>query len=204
MNEAIQFLSQRGYPLIFCWVFAEQVGVPIPAAPVLLAAGVLIESGSLNLAWTILAAMLASVLADSCYYFAGRERSSPSVRRFATAADVGFAIELSLVLGKFFPWISLTAPAVSGASGMRVSRFLLFDMAGALLWIGVLVGAGYHFGRSFVESPLPSWAAMPVLLYSFATVMALVAARYTWVRLHRNSTVSTRLPMPCRRMLGLS
>ena len=41
MNEVIQFLIHHGYAVIFTWVLAEQIGVPVPAAPLLLAVGVL-------------------------------------------------------------------------------------------------------------------------------------------------------------------
>ena len=41
MNEIIQFLIQHGYTVLFVWVLADQIGLPVPAAPLLLATGAL-------------------------------------------------------------------------------------------------------------------------------------------------------------------
>jgi membrane protein DedA with SNARE-associated domain len=49
MNETIQFLIRNGYAVLFSWVLFEQLGLPVPAAPLLLAAGAL--AGGLQ-AWT--------------------------------------------------------------------------------------------------------------------------------------------------------
>ena len=45
MDGAIDVLVRYGYVVVFGWVFAEQIGLPIPAAPVLLAAGALAGTG---------------------------------------------------------------------------------------------------------------------------------------------------------------
>ena len=65
MNEIIQFLIRHGYTLLFFWVFAEQIGLPIPAAPILLAAGALAGQGQLNLAIAVGLAVIASLLSDT-------------------------------------------------------------------------------------------------------------------------------------------
>jgi len=41
MTETLEFLARHGYGVLFVWILAEQVGIPIPAVPVLLAAGAL-------------------------------------------------------------------------------------------------------------------------------------------------------------------
>ncbi len=49
LNEVIQFLIQHGYALLFAWVLVEQIGLlPVPAIPLLLAAGALAGSGKTN------------------------------------------------------------------------------------------------------------------------------------------------------------
>ncbi len=50
MNEAVQFLIHHGYTLLLVWVLVEQMGLPIPAVPLLLAAGGLAGSGRMDLA----------------------------------------------------------------------------------------------------------------------------------------------------------
>jgi len=41
MNETLSFLTRHGYTVLFVWVFAEQIGLPLPAVPILIAAGAL-------------------------------------------------------------------------------------------------------------------------------------------------------------------
>ena len=50
MHNAMDFLLRHGYSAIFVAVFIEQIGLPIPSGPVLLAAGALAGSGRLNVA----------------------------------------------------------------------------------------------------------------------------------------------------------
>ena len=45
MTETLQFVVQYGYALLFGWVLIEQGGLPIPATPLLLAAGALAGQG---------------------------------------------------------------------------------------------------------------------------------------------------------------
>ena len=49
MNDLVDVLVRYGYLVVFGWVFAEQIGLPIPAMPVLLAAGAIAGTGRLSL-----------------------------------------------------------------------------------------------------------------------------------------------------------
>ena len=49
MNELLQFVVRHGYMLVFAWVFVEQAGLPVPSAPLLLAAGALSGMHQMNL-----------------------------------------------------------------------------------------------------------------------------------------------------------
>ena len=61
----LYFLKQYGYLLVFAATLVEQLGLPIPAAPILLAAGALAASGALSVVATITLAAIASVMADA-------------------------------------------------------------------------------------------------------------------------------------------
>src|SRR5437867_3696466 len=76
VNDTMQFLVQHGYIMLFLFVFAEQIGLPVPALPVLLAAGALAGSKSLNFGFIIILALLASLLSDFIWYQIGRYRGS--------------------------------------------------------------------------------------------------------------------------------
>ena len=61
MNEISIFVSQYGGIVLFAIVFAEQIGLPIPAVPVLLAAGALAGAGKMDLGLAILLAITAGM-----------------------------------------------------------------------------------------------------------------------------------------------
>ena len=72
MELPTQILLSYGYLLLFAWVLVEQLGVPLPAAPVLLAAGALSAEGSLSFSFSLAAGFVASLVADSAWFFIGR------------------------------------------------------------------------------------------------------------------------------------
>ena len=74
MDEALSFLMQYGTAVLFAVVFIEQVGLPFPAFPLLIAAGVLAGTGHMN-PWVALGTtVLAAFAADWIWYVLGRRR----------------------------------------------------------------------------------------------------------------------------------
>lgn len=157
MNAVTNFLIQHGYLLLLAWVFVEQIGVPLPAAPVLLAAGALAGTGHLNIWISGAAALAAALLSDTIWYHIGRRRGNtvlgllcrislePDSCARRTQNMYSRHGASSLLLSKFIPWLNTAAPPLAGAFGMRFITFLLFDILGALLWAGTFLGLGYLF-----------------------------------------------------------
>ena len=157
MSETLDFLVRHGYAVVFAWMLLEQLGLPVPAIPVLLAAGALAGLGRLNL-WLVLAASIAaSLLSDTLWFEIGRRRGvrvldflcsvslepDSCVRR--TEQMFGRYGVRSLVVSKFVPGLGTAAPPLAGIFGMRLPRFLLFDSLGALLYVGFFTGLGRLF-----------------------------------------------------------
>jgi membrane protein DedA with SNARE-associated domain len=157
MSQQLQFVMQHGYTVLFLWVLAEQGGLPIPAVPILLAAGALSATGHLSLAVSIGLAVLASVLADFVWFQFGRHKGmgvlsllcrmslepDSCVRQTQTAfSNQG---ERSLLISKFIPGLSTAAPPLAAIVGVSTPRFLLFDAMGSALWAGSLLLLGYVF-----------------------------------------------------------
>src|ERR1017187_2711736 len=69
MAETLQFVVQHGYLLLFFWVLMEQAGLPIPATPLLLAAGALAGQHQLNFALVVMVAATGSLFSDSYWSF---------------------------------------------------------------------------------------------------------------------------------------
>ena len=159
MDRVIEFLVRHGYAVLGVWVFAEQFGFPISSIPLLLAAGALAGAGNLRLAGVMVFPIIGSLLADSIWYEIGRLQGSRVLNllcRISLEPDscVRNTENLfarhgpnALVVAKFVPGLSVVAPPLSGMFGMRVARFLLFDSAGAMVYIGTFVGLGYAFSH---------------------------------------------------------
>src|SRR3989442_13565826 len=81
MNETLQFLYRHGYSVVFVWVFAEQLGLPVPSVPLLLAAGALSRSGRMNLPAPLLLALSAAPFSDSICFQLGR-RTGAKIPQF--------------------------------------------------------------------------------------------------------------------------
>jgi len=157
MNGTVEFLVRHGYSLLFAWVLAEQAGLPMPSAPILLAAGALAGTHRMNLAMAIALPILAVVICDAFWYELGRRRGVKVVQwlcRVALEPDscvhrTQVRFEQSgpwfLVVAKFIPGLNAMAPPLAGMSRMPWQRYALFDGMGTALWAGSYIGAGYVF-----------------------------------------------------------
>src|SRR5215469_7809380 len=76
MAEMLEFVVHHGYLLLFFWVLGEQSGLPIPAAPLLLAAGALAGQHRLSFGLAILVAAFGSLVADTFWYFFGQSKGT--------------------------------------------------------------------------------------------------------------------------------
>lgn len=194
MDDLTQFLIRYGGLVLFATVFAEQVGLPIPAVPVLLAAGALAGAGKMNFALAVGSGVAACLMGDLIWYYLGRYRGrhvlnvlcrislepDSCVRRTET-----FFVRhgtRSLVLAKFIPGLSTVTPALAGLFGVTVERFMLYNGLGALLWTAAFVAPGYLFSNQL------EWVAAQVarLGHSLVTLIGGVVALYiAYKYLHR-------------------
>ena len=74
MHNVMDFLIKHGHIVIFVAVFIEQIGLPVPSGPVLVAAGALVGFHRLSLAPVVLLAVAASLICDSLWFCLGRRR----------------------------------------------------------------------------------------------------------------------------------
>src|SRR5437867_1052364 len=163
MNETLEFLVRHGAAVLSAAVFVEQMGVPLPAAPWLLAAGALAATGELNWLVALSAATFGSILADLIWFYLGRYRGQHVL---------GFLCRISLepdscvrrtqdvftrygmrgvIAAKFIPGLSTLAPPLAGSSGVRASRFFFFDGLGSLLYAGCFILLGVLFSQQLEQ-----------------------------------------------------
>ena len=74
MNQILTFLLRHGYTVVFAFVLAEQIGLPVPSTPILLAMGALAGLGRLSFVGAMALGVAASLLADTLWYWLGRKR----------------------------------------------------------------------------------------------------------------------------------
>jgi membrane-associated protein len=154
------------YAILFLVVFAETGLVVTPFLPgdsLLFAAGALGAIGVLNAPLTAGLLIVAAILGDAANYAAGRFIGP---RLFDAAERSRFWGRLlkrehlhrterfferyggkAVVLGRFAPIIRTFVPFVAGAAIMNYSKFATYNVAGALLWVGICLGGGYAFGN---------------------------------------------------------
>jgi membrane protein DedA with SNARE-associated domain/rhodanese-related sulfurtransferase len=162
MELPIHILMVYGYLLLAGWVLVEQLGLPLPAMPVLLAAGALSAEHELNFGLAFLVSLAAALTADITWFLVGRRYGhhvlrilcklslEPTICVRKTQDSFGRRRELTLVIAKFVPGLATLAPPVAGENGMGFGRFLLFDSMGASLWLLVLLGVGRFSGALLV------------------------------------------------------
>jgi membrane protein DedA with SNARE-associated domain/rhodanese-related sulfurtransferase len=183
MNEIIQFLTQHGTIVLFAAVLAEQIGLPVPAVPFLVAAGALAGSGQIALGLAVGSAVLASLAGDQVWFELGRRRGrqvlnwlcrislepASCVRRtedFFSRHGVR-----SLVVAKFVPGLSTVAPPLAGIVGLSLSQYLLYNGLGTILWVGSAIGLGYLFSDQLEEALSVSAHVGPTVGLILLTVM---------------------------------
>jgi membrane protein DedA with SNARE-associated domain len=159
MHSVLEFLVEHGYVVLFCWVFAEQIGLPVPTIPLLLAMGALAGAGRLSVMAAALLSILAALCADFVWYWLGRTRGMKVLQFLCkislepdscvrqTEGVFAKSGAWSLLFAKFVPGLGTVAPPLAGMIQMRLRRFILFDGAGATLWAGAFLSLGYLFSE---------------------------------------------------------
>jgi len=171
MELPTHVLLTYGYLLLFTWVMIEQFGIPLPATPILLAAGALSVDGPIRFQLAFGTGVVATLIADSTWFLVGRKHGhhvlrilcklslepTTCVRR--TQDSFGRRRGVLLAFAKFVPGLAMLAPPVAGQNGMDFASFLFFDGIGASLWVGILLLIGRLFGDALKRDPsLLNWA----------------------------------------------
>ncbi len=166
LEQAADFLIRHGYAVLFGWVLLEQIGLPIPAAPLLIAAGALARAGKMNLMFAVALAFVAVILADLFWYSLGRYRGGRILKllcRISLEPDscvrrtenlfVRHGIH-SLLVAKFVPGLNTAAPSLAGIFRMPVRRFMIFDSLGAFIWVVTVTSLGLIFSDQLEQIAL--------------------------------------------------
>ncbi|HVW76642.1 MAG TPA: DedA family protein/thiosulfate sulfurtransferase GlpE [Alloacidobacterium sp.] len=168
MPVALSFFIKYGYIILFMWVMIEQIGVPIPSAPLLITAGTLTATHKLSLLPALLAILLGCLVSDTIWYLMGKRYGGAVVKLLCRLSmesntcvkktEVYFSKNgaRALLLAKFIPGLSTVAPPIAGQISMPLHHFLAYDAAGSLLWALAFTLGGRFFGDVLKHSNIVS------------------------------------------------
>jgi membrane protein DedA with SNARE-associated domain/rhodanese-related sulfurtransferase len=186
-------VSSWGAWAVFVSVLATQLGVPVPAAPMLILAGTLIAAGLASFWHMLAAAVIAVIIADSLWFAAGRfygRRFLNSLVRFSLSLDTTlrtarnwferFGVPL-LALSKFVPGLGLVSSPMLGTTQIDARVFLMWDLAGATMWASfwILGGAALKSEIGLLLELVREYGFGALDLVAIAAVAFLM---YRWVR----------------------
>lgn len=206
--NVLQFLTSYGPWVLFVVVLLESAGLPIPAIPLLVTAGALVGAGKMSIGAALLVPLVATILPDLVWYYLGRSKggkilsllckislepdscvrsSENAFRRHGTR---------TLLIAKFVPGLNTIAPPLAGIVGMAIFTFLLYDTAGAFVWITVCEGVGVLFSNR-LESMIALFdeAGQWVLVLGLIGIVIFIAHKFYRRRQvlheHRMAKIST-------------
>ena len=171
ISQVVDFVVRHSELLIFSYVFADQLGVPLPAIPALLAIGALAAAGKINFVVALALIVAACLLADLIWYSLGRRLGARVLRllckisleqdscvRRTEDVFIRYGVR-ALLVTKFVPGLGAVAPPLAGMVGVGAPRFMMYSALGALLWGGTWGSLGYLAGGTVKQLPYPGQRA---------------------------------------------
>ena len=178
LEEIIREFGNLSYFVLFAIVFVETGVVIFPFLPgdsLLFASGTLAAAMGAFDMWILIPVFLAAaILGDTMNYHIGhkvgtsippksflgrvvkKERMEAAEKFFNTHGGK------TIVIARFMPFIRTFIPFVAGASKMKYSYFIMYNVVGALLWVFSCTLLGYYFGN------------FPIIKDNFSTVLILI------------------------------
>jgi membrane protein DedA with SNARE-associated domain/rhodanese-related sulfurtransferase len=207
MQTLLTLIEHYGLWLVFANVLALQLGLPVPAYPMLIVAGALSARGLPTAPQVLAVALAACLVADISWYFAGGKQGRRVLRlmcRLSLSPDscVRQTERIyerwgapSLMVAKFIPGFAAVATSMAGLMRTPLMAFVFFDAIGALLWSGVAVTLGWIF-RDAVSDVLGvleqagHWGLLVLLTALTLYIAARALQRYQLIRTLRMARVS--------------
>lgn len=192
MDANLDYLVRYGYLALPLWIFAEQMGLPIPAAPILLAAGAMAGAGRMNLTVLSVLSLAAALTADLLWYRVGGAHGSGTLSKLCRVclepdscvrraknflARHGLR---SLLISKFVPGLNAIAAPVAGAVQVPWWQFALVDALGIILWTATFELLGFAFSNQLerIAALAARLGLLIVVIFSLVILTVYIAQKY--------------------------
>ena len=199
LTEFVATYGRWVYAGLFLIIFAETGLVVTPILPgdsLLFAAGALAAAGALDISLLLGLLIVAAVLGDAVNYAVG-DAVGPRIfrsidrtswwQRLLNRDHLARAHEFferyggkAIILGRFVPIVRTFVPFVAGAGTMTYGSFALYNVTGAIIWVGVCTLAGYAFGNVPIVRDNFSLVALGIVAVS------LIPIAIEYLKRHRN------------------
>lgn len=171
-EQLVEFIKIYGvwtYAILFAIIFIETGLVIMPFLPgdsLVFVAGALAASGSLNILALLALLVLAAVLGDSLNYSIGKfigpkafkkEQGIFFRRDYLEKTKIFYENHgpKTIIIARFMPFVRTFAPFVAGIGQMHYPKFLLYNVLGGIIWVGLFAIGGFLFGNiSIVKNNL--------------------------------------------------
>ena len=185
------YLTDYGYWAVAAALLLENAGLPVPGETILLLASFLAYSEHrLGLPWIILVGVCAATVGDNLGFaigfYGGRRLLERYQKTLHIRPDVIARGEdlfarygaATIFVARFIAGMRIVAGPLAGVLRMSWRKFLLFNFLGAVLWVSVIAGVGYLFGKH--------WEALVDLVQdanlAVAVAVVIVVAFFWWRR----------------------
>lgn len=180
------------YGFVFLIIFVETGVVFFPFLPgdsLLFASGFFARGGGFNVIVLLGVSWAAAILGDQCNFFighflgrkiieSGKVKAMTPERIAKSEAFLDKWGNLSIFLGRFFPFIRTFVPFLAGMGGMKWHNFFMFNVIGGITWSTLFILLGYFFGGiPFVQEHFELLIVAIVIVSVIPTVVGLVRSR---------------------------
>ncbi len=192
----VEGLIRAGGLAVVCGIVFSETGLFfgffLPGDSLLVTAGILAAAGHLSLTGLLTLVTFCAILGDQLNYFVGRQAGQALYSRpdslFFKKRHLERAHEFyekngvkTIIIARFIPIVRTFCPAVAGAARMTYRTYLIFDIAGGVVWVFTTVLGGFFLGRSMpnVKENLHIVIAVVVFLSLLPAIIETVRQRRT-------------------------
>jgi membrane-associated protein len=182
------------YAILFVVIFCETGLIFTPFLPgdsLLFTAGAFAALGSLNISWVFFIILAAAVAGDLVNYCAGKyigpkifkkEKSILFNKDYLMHTEKFYEKngKKTIIAARFIPIIRTFAPFVAGIGKMEAMVFVLYNIAGALLWCSLFILGGYFFGNLPIIKENFNWVILSIVVISFIPVVKEIV--HAWLK----------------------